>query len=223
MTKRYPLRGALGRGDSRDSRDFEGVALGIFETAHGGERGDLLGGDVHHFYFAALSVVREFRHGSSLPQQNGRISTEGTEFAWRVRRRAHTISLRSKMGTVSPTSMRDRPAATTRKQLACASAMMSPEPCQRSALTCGVVPLHSTRAGRKCARPGFSCSASPSRASTSGKSRAGAPLSKSSAGVTNSSNVTIVDTGLPGSPNTSVSPHFPKTAGLPGRMETASK
>src|SRR5229473_2505889 len=166
MTKRYPLRGALGRGDSRDSRDFEGVALGIFETAHGGERGDLLGGDVHHFYFAALSVVREFRHGSSLPQQNGRISTEGTEFAWRVRRRAHTISLRSKMGTVSPTSMRDRPAATTRKQLACASAMMSPEPCQRSALTCGVVPLHSTRAGRKCARPGFSCSASPSPVST---------------------------------------------------------
>src|SRR5260370_32642519 len=212
MTKRYPLRGGLGRGDSRDSRDFEGVALGIFETAHGGEharlhldkalrhrgaRGDLLGGDVHHFYFAALSVVREFRHGSSLPQQNGRISTEGTEFAWRVRRRAHTISLRSKMGTVSPTSMRDRSAATTRKQLACASVMMSPEPCQRSALTCGVVPLHSTRAGRKCARPGFSRSASPSRASTSGKSRAGAPLTKSTPAVTTRSTFPTMNTVLP--------------------------
>src|SRR5258706_15329867 len=77
MTKRYPLRGALCGGNSGDARDFEGIALGILEAAHGGDyarghfyegvgfggaRGYLLGGDVNHLHFAAFSVVGEFWH-----------------------------------------------------------------------------------------------------------------------------------------------------------------
>src|ERR1700730_6067778 len=92
MTKRYPLRGALGRRNARDSRHFQRVALGILEAAHRaqhlrlhldealrhrGARGDLLTRDVHHFYFAALSVMREFRHW--LHSTDLRISTEFTE------------------------------------------------------------------------------------------------------------------------------------------------
>src|SRR5712672_4190724 len=77
MTKRYPLAGAFGGGDSGDAGDFEGIALRIFEAANGGyyaglhfyegvgfggAGGDLLGGDVYHLHFAALAVVGEFWH-----------------------------------------------------------------------------------------------------------------------------------------------------------------
>ena len=34
MTKRYPLRGALGGGDSGDARDLQGIALGRLAPAH---------------------------------------------------------------------------------------------------------------------------------------------------------------------------------------------
>ena len=47
-----------------------------------------------------------------------------------------------------------------------------------------------------------------------------APWRASSAGLTNSSKQTSVETGLPGSPNTSVSPRTPKVSGLPGRTAT---
>src|ERR1700682_4548308 len=87
MTKRYPLCSALGRGNPRDSRNLQRIALWILEAAprgqhlwlhvdealrHGCTRGDLLGGDVHHFYFAAFSVMREFRHRFSLPHRGSR-------------------------------------------------------------------------------------------------------------------------------------------------------
>src|SRR5712672_3843425 len=77
MTKRYPLAGAFGGGDSGDAGDFEGIALRIFEAANGGyyaglhfyegvgfggAGGDLLGGDVDHLHFAAFAVVGEFWH-----------------------------------------------------------------------------------------------------------------------------------------------------------------
>ncbi len=70
----------------------------------------------------------------------------------------------------------------------------------------------------RCARH----SACASRARKIGSGRGAAPPSRSIAGTTNSSNVTIVETGLPGKPNTGLPPHTPKTAGLPGRMATAS-
>src|SRR6267154_961593 len=77
MTKRYPLGGAFGSGDSSDAGDFEGIALGIFEAADGGYHpglhfyegvgfggagADLLGGDVDHLDFDAFAVVGEFWH-----------------------------------------------------------------------------------------------------------------------------------------------------------------
>jgi hypothetical protein len=80
MTKRYPLRGAFCGCNSSDTRDFEGVALGIFEASDCsdyarfhfyegmgfcGARGDLFGGDVDHLHFAAFSVVRESWHGQA--------------------------------------------------------------------------------------------------------------------------------------------------------------
>src|SRR5882762_7727557 len=77
MTKRYPLGGAFGSGDSSDAGDFEGIAFGIFEAADGGYHAglhfyegvgfggagaDLLGGDVDHLHFAVFAVVGEFWH-----------------------------------------------------------------------------------------------------------------------------------------------------------------
>src|ERR1700726_3218132 len=238
MTKRYPLRGAFCRGDTGDARDFQGIALGVLEPAHGGAsarlhfyggvgfggaRGYLLRGDVHHLHFAAFSVVGEFWHRLIYLAKRKQSNAEFTESTEAAEKRIQITSFRSSIGTGSPTSTRLRSAATTRKQFARAKAAMSPEPCQGSAFTSGIAPRHSTRAGRKCVRPCFSFSAAPRCASTSGRSRAGAPLSKSIAGTVNNSNVTMVDTGLPGRPKTNVFPHFPNTAGLPGRIATASK
>ena len=78
------------------------------------------------------------------------------------------------------------------------------------------------RAGNGLVRA-FLSRATPRWACTSGNGRASAPFSKSMAAVTNSSNVTIVDTGFPGNPKKNVSRQRPKTAGLPGRIATASK
>ena len=47
-----------------------------------------------------------------------------------------------------------------------------------------------------------------------------APCSATSAGRANSENVTNADTGLPGSPNTSLSPAVPNQVGLPGCSDT---
>ena len=63
----------------------------------------------------------------------------------------------------------------------------------------------------------------PASPSTPGNGCGVCPLSNSIAGITNSSNVTIVETGFPGNPNTGLPWHKPKTAGLPGRIATASK
>src|SRR6266852_3475808 len=238
MTKRYPLRGAFCGGDSGDARDFQGIAFGVLEAAHGGydvglhfyksvglggARGHLLAGDVDHLHLPAFAIVRELWHGPTLPGKTTRINTEIAESTEVAEKRSQITSFRSRIGTVSPTFTCPRSAATTRKQFARANAATSPEPCQSRAFTSGVVPRHSTRAGRKWVRPGFSFSAAPRRASTSGKSPACAPLRRSIAGTTNNSNVTMVETGLPGSPKTKVSPHFPNTAGFPGRIATASK
>jgi hypothetical protein len=77
MTKRYPLGGPLGGGDTRDPGNFEGITFGIFQAAngaqdlgrhshegvrYGGAGGDGFGGNVHHADFAAFFVVREFGH-----------------------------------------------------------------------------------------------------------------------------------------------------------------
>src|SRR6266446_5581013 len=235
MTKRYPLRGAFCGGDSGNARDFQGIAFGVLEAADGGydagfhrhegvgfggAGGHPLGGGVDHLHFPAFAIVRALWHGPTLPGKTARINTESTEV---TEKRSQITSFRSRIGTVSPALTCPRSAGTTRKQFACANAATSPDPCQGKAFTSAVAPRHSTRAGRKWVSPGFSFSAAPRRASTRGKSRAGAPLSRSIAGTTNNSNVTMVETGLPGSPKTKVSPHFPNTAGFPGRIATASK
>src|SRR5712692_9224362 len=81
MRKRYPLRGALGRGDSGDARDLQGIALGRFQATHLGQSpaGDAdepvrycgprrrrLRRDVHHGYLAALPVMRQLGLQSAL-------------------------------------------------------------------------------------------------------------------------------------------------------------
>src|SRR5256886_10387919 len=55
--------------------------------------------------------------------------------------------------TLSPASIFSRSAGTTRKQFACASAAISPEPCHFNAFTSGILPRHSARAGKKCVSP----------------------------------------------------------------------
>jgi len=90
MTKRYPLRGLLGGGDSRNSRHFQGIPFRIFQPAHCGHDSRLhldkslrgcrscrhrLCRHVDHPHFAFLSVVGELGHDRAnlnyiLPQQN---------------------------------------------------------------------------------------------------------------------------------------------------------
>src|SRR6202035_921031 len=93
------------------------------------------------------------------------INAEGTEFGAPLKARGkqrarrhpgHITSLRRRIGTVSPAEIAARSAGTTRKQFARARAATSPEPCHVRGLTSGVDPCQSTRAGRKCASPGFS-------------------------------------------------------------------
>jgi hypothetical protein len=77
MTKRYPLRGAFGGGNSGDPSHFQRIAFGIFQAAHSanhpwrhaqkglgnrGACGDGLRGNVHHAYFATLRVMGQFCH-----------------------------------------------------------------------------------------------------------------------------------------------------------------
>lgn len=74
VTKRYPLRSALGSSDAGDAGDLQRIALGILEAANGadhpgrhadkgvgdgGARSDGFGRDVDHVDFAALGVVRQ--------------------------------------------------------------------------------------------------------------------------------------------------------------------
>jgi len=81
MTKRYPLGGALGGGDSGNAGDFEGIAFRVLQAADGvkdgrlhsyeamGNRrpgGDGFCGDVNHLNFAAGGVVGQFGHSRSL-------------------------------------------------------------------------------------------------------------------------------------------------------------
>src|SRR5205085_3411844 len=181
MTKRYPLRGALGRGNSCDSRYFQGVALGVFQPTDGvdhlrlhrhkalgdgGPRGHRFGGHVDHLHFALQTVVRKLGHS-----------------AWSMR--IYTTSFLKNTETRSPAAIFSFSAGTSTKQFAPARAAMSPEPCHFRAFTSGTLPRHSIRAGKKCVSPGRSFSASPNRASTSGKGCASAPFSKSMAGATN--------------------------------------
>ena len=77
VTKRYPLRGALGSGNPGDASDLERIALGIFEAAYrandarghtdesvgdGGPRCKGFRGNVDHVNFAAFVVMRKFGH-----------------------------------------------------------------------------------------------------------------------------------------------------------------
>ena len=77
MTKRYPLRGPLSRGNSRDSRHFQRVSLGVFEPAHrlhharlhlhetlrhGRPSGHRFGRHVDHPHFALRPVMRKLGH-----------------------------------------------------------------------------------------------------------------------------------------------------------------
>src|ERR1700694_5569315 len=91
MTKRYPLRGTLGGGYTRNSGYFQGVAFGVLQALNGGhytgfhaDKGLCYGsppgcpfaGDVHHLHFAFGAVVGELWHGDSLQGPNGRTARE---------------------------------------------------------------------------------------------------------------------------------------------------
>src|SRR5271165_229883 len=204
-------------------------------------RSHRLGRNIHHGHTGILPVMRK-------PLQVqfpllGAFSAHSASLRYpyffdvvSVLHRNQTASRRNKIGTLVPAGTCDNSGATTRKQLALAIAAISPDPCQRSAFTTptSIFPAtslsalpapsgHSTRAGKKCVIPDFSFKSSASVACTNGKARAAAPVSKSIAGITKSSNVTIVDKGFPGSPNTGFPWQIANTAGFPGRIATASK
>ena len=91
MTKRYPLRGTFGSGNSGDTRHLQGIALGVLQAADGahhpgrhadervcdgGASGDGFGGDVNHVDFAARRIVgklghREWWNFPSAPDRRG--------------------------------------------------------------------------------------------------------------------------------------------------------
>ena len=64
---------------------------------------------------------------------------------------------------------------------------------------------------------------SPSRPRSNRGPTSLSPRSRRSAGITNTAVPTIADSGLPGSPNTSVLPRRPNHSGLPGLIRTRQK
>src|SRR5262245_4230050 len=118
--------------------------------------------------------------------------------------------------------MFSRSGGITKRQFARDMAIVSPEPCQRSGGTWGGLPCLKV-AGRKWVRPGFSFMRSVSMASKKASEEGNVPERISMAGRTKRSKVTMVETGLPGRPNTDFSLQIAKTTGFPGRMATASK
>src|SRR6266581_995504 len=82
VTKRYPLRGAFGRGNPGNPRDFQRIPFRRLQSADGpqrrrghpheavsdgGSRGGRLRADVHHGHFAALPVVCQLTHSVGPP------------------------------------------------------------------------------------------------------------------------------------------------------------
>ena len=72
-------------------------------------------------------------------------------------------------------------------------------------------------------RPERFRSGAPSVTLTRRRTTRDAPCSRSRQGRTNNSNVTWVETGFPGRPNTSVRPQRPNTSGAPGLIATCVK
>src|SRR6266536_2060282 len=80
--------------------------------------------------------------------------------------------------------------------------------------------LRSSRTRRKETRPGLRAKSSWNEARTRGRSRFRCPIILSSAGRTNCSNVSRVETGFPGSENTGFVPWTANAVGRPGLMST---
>ena len=81
-----------------------------------------------------------------------------------------------------------------------------------------------TRAGRWFWRPErLLIGVQRARPRPAGRDTTRAPCMRSSAARTKTSNVTWAETGLPGRPNTSLSPRRPKTSGAPGLIATFVK
>ena len=93
-----------------------------------------------------------------------------------------------------------------------AGALGAGEPC----LGAVGVSLRVTR--RKCCSLGLTVTASPRRTGTERRNGSSWPAIRRIAGRTNSSKVTIVLTGFPGSPIHGTDPRIPNPTGAPGRI-----
>ena len=168
----------------------------------GGARGDGFRGDVHHRDFPGF-LGSELVGPSYLS-----IARRGAEARQPIRRLPNPVCS----------------SCTTRKQFVSTRATTSPDPCQSTLRTTALCPASIQSApGKNAPSPVSHAGARPSFARSNGSGRAAVPLKISSAGKTKSSNVTIVETGFPGNPKTGLPPHFPNTAGLPGRIVYAIK
>src|SRR5487761_1645778 len=203
MAERNQLRRALSRGDSGYTGGLQWVSLGIM--AEGLER---------------LSAHLDLSLGYRLPHRFGlcgNVNHPGAaarivmaEFS-RHGRCSVLFSRQlvfSSTSTHSPASIEVRSGCCTRKQFAAARLTRSPEPCDETQSTTESPSILRTRAGINTVRRCL-----PGRA----------PASTPSAGRTKSSNVTKVETGLPGRPKKNFSCARPKTTGLPGRMAAPRK
>src|SRR5487761_132704 len=218
MAERNQLRRALSRGDSGYTGGLQWVSLGIM--AEGLERLsahlDLslgyrlphrfgLCGNVNHPGAAARIVMAEFsRHGRCSVLFSRQLDFSSTS-------------------THSPASIEVRSGCCTRKQFAAARLTRSPEPCDETQSTTESPSILRTRAGINTVRLCLPGRALARRARRNTGSSNDAPASTPSAGRTKSSNVTKVETGLPGRPKKNFSCARPKTTGLPGRMAAPRK
>src|SRR6185312_1040784 len=185
MTHGYQLRRALGGGDAGKSGDLQGIALRILRQrakyrlrhSHEGRsfsfaRGRLLAGDVHHRGAPLAIVMREFRH-------------------FQERGITHIIS---------PAANSSRSGGTTSRQSAFANAATSPDPCHLTGSTSGTFHSPASRAGRNRVRPLLTRKGATNRAPGACSGKAQAPATARTILFANSSNVTIVEIGLPGRP-----------------------
>src|ERR1700733_8655913 len=138
MTKRYPLGGALGGGNSSDAGDLQRIALGRLAAAHRAQCGSA---DAHE------SVRGSLPHGSGL----GADVDHGHLCAFaKMAELFHKSPRRGTTNAIPPASQSTFSGETIRKAFDCTIATTSPEPCHGNTVTSGSPRDVSTRAGRKC-------------------------------------------------------------------------
>src|SRR6185295_18632706 len=194
--------------------------------AHGDQLGSTLGGgnagESRHLQRIPLGILRKlFQHrGLDLHECLGSCRATGLGLRGYIHHACPAFFVvmgeffhLRRTRIMSPAAQDSRSGSVTRKAFARDKAPRSPDPCHGSGAT--VDPSAESCAGRNRVRPVLWRRSFDSLACNNRKGASLAPPNSSTAARANTSNVTMVDAGFPGSPKKNVSRTFPNTSGCP--------